>query len=145
MKRVRLKQIIREEIENLNKGENIEIFNLREEIKNKVKNIKLPEFWEASFYEWSDEEIKWRKEDDQSYPPLVDFSMPMEGWDEEHKDYISLIKKIKGNRYYIEEYYSFAGGDKIGPFYDFNEAIEKALKIMRKLTNETNKLNDGYV
>lgn len=60
------------------------------------------------------------------------YTAPMEGWDDNHHDSVSIIK-TPHNEYIVNESWAYAGGDSHGPFKTFNEAFAQAVEIMEEI------------
>jgi len=89
---------------------------------------------------WSENKINPGDQDSGLYGGklIKSYSAPMEGWDENHEDYVNIIEKEDGT-YSLNVYVAFSGddeteGNKVYQTYD--EAHERAVEIMEEFKED---------
>jgi hypothetical protein len=76
---------------------------------------------------WTEEDM-WEEEDDEN-ERIIEFSAPMEGWDDNHKDHVWIEKTPEG-KFIINGYIPYADFDTI-ECNTFKEAMVEMIEIMK--------------
>ena len=96
-----------------------EIGDTLNEIKVRRPGVRVPEGWEENILE-SNEVASW--------------SAPMDGWDQEHFDVVTIIK-TPDNNFRVETYISY-GGNRNYEFKTEEEAYSKAVSVMSDIKDD---------
>jgi hypothetical protein len=76
---------------------------------------------------------------------IESYSAPMEGWDEEHHDFISIMKtpeidpitkKPLKSKYYVRTYLAFSDVEDSEQYDSLEQAKSKAVKIMNNIKSD---------
>jgi len=106
----------------------IKLMDLLKEYKINQPGLEIPKGWEQSKFD--------PDQDPEDDIEVEAYSAPMEGWDEEHRDYV-IIYKTPNNEYYIVS--SFAFGDYETDEKRFNSlsnARKHAVEVMEDIMKE---------
>lgn len=102
---------------------------------NIPSDIKIPEGWD---------EIKDPWQDTEGGEMFKAYEAPMEGWDEEHKDYVWIYKTNEG-KYAIGVNYAFGDYDSSKEIFNsLRDAMLAAVKEMEELKEEWDTDYDQY-
>jgi len=124
-----MKQILSEEFRRMQK-----LAGIVEDKSNPLQGFEVPEGFDSEPIDDETHEIYEGE-------VLGYWSCPMEGWDEDHKDSVLIVKKEDG--FYLDGYISFGNFEVEGPFSDIEEVKQKALEYMEELKEDW-KDNDEY-
>lgn len=67
---------------------------------------------------------------------LVKYQVPMEGWDNNNHDIVTIYQDQINKLYYVNVYIAFGEGNEEGPFDTLQDSLDAALGIMEDISRE---------